>query len=219
MAKVALPNFSKGEIAPDLYGRIDTPQYSAGLKLARNFIVQKYGGVTFRSGTRMVGKVDDPTKPVRLIPFQFSISQSYVMVMGNGQMRPVALGGFVIEQDTKITAITKGSPTQMTVPFHGYAVGDRVYLDGIDGMTELNGRFALVTTVIDPDTITIDVDSTDFADFTGSEGEENIAPPPVPPAPPAVPPPYVPPPPPSVGGGGGTDYNWRYGRDQNTAIP
>lgn len=214
MPKIAMPNFSKGEIAPDLYGRIDTAQYNAGLKVARNFIVQKYGGVTFRSGTRLVGKVDDPTKPVRLVPFQFSINQSYVMVMGQGTMRPVALGGFVLEQNTKITAIVKGNPTTLTVPYHGYSVGDRIYFSGIEGMTELNGRFGKVLSAPDDDTLTVDIDSSSFSNFVSSDGTQNVAPPAPPPAPPVVPPPYVPPDPPGVGGGGGIDYNWRNNRNQ-----
>lgn len=213
MPKIALPNFSKGEISPDLYGRIDTAQYSAALKVARNFIVQKYGGVTFRSGTRLVGKVDDPTKPVRLVPFQFSISQSYVMVMGQGTMRPAALGGFVLEQNTKITAVTKGNPTILTVPFHGYEVGDRIYFTGVEGMIELNNRFGKVLSTPDADTVTVDIDSTNFADFISSDGTENVAPPPPPPAPPPVPPVVPPPPPPDVGGGGGRDYNWRFNQN------
>lgn len=219
MAKLALPNFSKGEISPDLYGRIDTAQYNAGLKLARNFLVQKYGGVTFRSGSRFVGKVDDPTSAVRLIPFQFSISQSYVMVMQQGQMRPVALGGFVLEQNTQITAITKALNAQLTIPFHGYAVGDRVFLSGIEGMIEMNGRFATVLTVPDGNNITVDIDSRAFSTFTLSDGTLNVAPPPPPPAPPVVPPPVDPDPPPDTGGGGGNDYNWRGGRTHDGPIP
>jgi hypothetical protein len=207
--KIVLPNFSKGEIAPSLYGRIDTAQYSAALKTARNWIVRKYGGVTFRSGTRLVGKADDPTKPIRLIPFQFSISQSYVLVMGNGWMRPTALGGFVLEQDTKITAVIKGATTTMTVPFHGYEPGDRLYISGVEGMTELNGRFAKVLSVPNDDTIVVDIDSTNFSNFTSSDGTENTSPPAPPPAPPPVQPPYTPPPPPGVGGGGGYDYHWK----------
>lgn len=212
MPKLALPNFSKGEIAPDLYGRIDTSQYSASLKLARNFVIQKYGGVTFRPGTRLVGKVDDPDVATRLIPFQFSIDQSYVMVMGQGQMRPAALGGFVIEQNTKIIAVTKGVTTLIQSPYHGYSPGDRVFFFGVSGMAELNNRFGKVLTVPSSDMFTVDIDSTGFADFNSSDGVVNAAPPAPPPVPPVVPPPYVPPDPPGVGGGGGVDYNWRDGR-------
>lgn len=200
---VALPNFSKGELAPALYGRIDTNQYNAALKRSRNFIVQRYGGVTFRPGTRLVGRVDDPTKAVRLAPFQFSIDQAYALLMQQGTMRPMALGGFVLEQNTKITGATKAYPCVLTVPYHGYSVGDRIYLNGIAGMVELNNRFATVISVPDADHVGIDINSSLFGTFVSSDGTLNAAPPPPPPPPPPVPPPYVPPVPPYVGGGGG----------------
>lgn len=203
--QVALPNFSKGEIAPALYGRIDTNQYGAALKRARNFIVQKYGGVTFRPGTRLVGKVDDPTQAVRLAPFQFSIDQAYVLMLQQGIMRPMALGGFVLEQNTQITAASKSNPCTLTIPYHGYSVGDRAYLSGIEGMTELNGRFVTILSVPDANTVTIDVNSTGFSTFLASNGTINSAPPPPPPPPPVVPPVVTPDPPPDVGGGGGNN--------------
>jgi hypothetical protein len=193
MARAVLPNFSKGEIGPNLYGRIDTPQYAAGLKLARNFLVQKYGGVTFRPGTKLVGEWDDSENDLRLVPFQFSIEQAYVLTMGQGFMRPAALGGFVIEQNTKITAITLGNPTTLTIPFHGYAVGDRIYLYGIEGTVELNGRTVNVLTAPDASTVTVDIDSTGFAAFVSSDGTLNAGPPPTPPTPPVVPPVVDPP--------------------------
>ena len=200
---VALPNFSKGEIAPALYGRIDTNQYGAALKKARNFIVQKYGGVTFRPGTRLVQKVDNSDQATRLIPFQVSIDQAYALVFQQGKMRPAALGGFVLEANTKITGATKAVQCALTVPFHGYAVGDRVHLMGIVGMVELNGRFAQVVSVPDGNTITIDVDSRTFGTFVSSDGALNAAPPPAPPPAPVIPAPQPEPDPPVVGGGGG----------------
>lgn len=209
MARVALPNFSKGEIGSELYGRFDTGQYSAGLKVARNWIVQKYGGVTFRPGTRLVGKWDDPTQPERFFPFQFSIDQAYVLIFGQGFMRPVANGGFVIEQSTKITGVALGATTNLTIPYHGYSAGDRIYLSGIEGTTELNGRFVTVLTVPDDDHVTVDVDSASFGAFVSSTGTLNTAPPPAPPTPPTVPPVVEPPASPDVGGSGGYDYIWR----------
>lgn len=208
MTTIPLPNFSKGEIAPDLYGRIDTSQYNAGLKTARNFIVQKYGGVTFRPGTRVVGEVDDANVEARLIPFQFSIDQSYVMLFQQATMRPLALGGFVIEQNTKITGVTKGTTTFLQIPYHGYAVGDRIFLDGVTGMEELNGRFCTVLHAPDANSIIVDIDSTSFGTFVSSDGTENVAPPAAPPAGPTVPTVIDDPAGPDVGGGGGFDYSW-----------
>lgn len=201
--QIALPNFSKGEIAPALYGRIDTNQYSAALKTARNFIVQKYGGVTFRPGTRLVGKADNPSLPLRLVPFQFSIDQAYTLLMQQGSMRPMALGGFVLEADTRITGATNAEQCTLTIPNHGYAVGDRLYLTGVVGMTGLNNRFATVLAVPSADAVVIDVDTRAFGAFVSSSGTLNTAPPAQPPEPPTVPPVVEPDPEPDVGGGGG----------------
>jgi hypothetical protein len=145
---------------------------------------------------------------VRLVPFQFSIDQAYVLTMGQGMMRPVASGGFVLEQNTEITGITLGATTMLEVPFHGYEAGDRIYLSGIEGTTELNGRFATVLDAPDADNIEIDIDSTGFGAFVSSDGTLNVGPPPAPPAPPVVPPVVTPPDLPDVGGGGGSDYEW-----------
>lgn len=93
----AQQNFAKGELAPDLLGRFDVPAYKSGLKRARNVIIMKYGGVTKRPGTRLVAEVHDASYPVRLIPFQFSIDQAYVLEMGQYYMRPAALGGIVLD--------------------------------------------------------------------------------------------------------------------------
>ncbi len=216
MPRQLLPNFSKGEIGPELYGRIDTGQYSAGLKTARNWLVEKYGGISFRPGTRVVGKWDDPEQPLRLVPFQFSIDQAYVLAMGQGIMRPIASGGFVVEGDplvpggTKITAITLGATTLIQAPFHGYSIGDRIFLNGITGTVELNGQFGTVLTVPDADHVTIDIDSTGFTAFLSSTGTLNVAPPAAPPAPPVVPPVVDPPALPDVGGAGGFDYEWYF---------
>ena len=48
MALVPLLNFTKGAISPELQARIDTAQYGAGAKQLNNFIIQKYGGASFR---------------------------------------------------------------------------------------------------------------------------------------------------------------------------
>lgn len=115
----------------------------------------------------------------------------------------MALGGFVLEQNTKITGATKAALCVLSVAFHGYSIGDRIYLSGIVGMTELNGRIATVVSVPDADHVTIDVDSTSFGTFVSSDGVSNSAPPPPPPTPPVVPPVVDPPAPPVVGGGSG----------------
>lgn len=197
------PNFSKGELAEDLISRVDVAAYATGLRRARNVVILKYGGVTKRPGTRFVAEVNDATAPVRLVPFQFSLTQTYALEMGQGYMRPAALGGVVLEEKLTIESITLGATTEIGAAFHEYAVGDRVYFSGIAGTTELNGMTGRVTTVGDSSHFTVDIDSTGFTPFSADTGGiVRAGPPPPPPPPPPVPPPPPPPPPPDTGGGG-----------------
>lgn len=195
-------NFSKGEIAEELIGRIDVPSYTAALKRARNVVILKYGGVTKRPGTRLVAVAYGQADPVRLLPFQFSLTQAYVLEMGQGYMRPAANGGVVLEQQLKVTAITQAANAQVTSAYHGYSVGDQVYFFGIAGMSEINGLTGVVQSVIDDSNFTIDIDTTGFSAFIDSDGDVRVGPPTPPPAPPPVVTPAPPPTPPRTTGSG-----------------
>lgn len=204
------PNFSKGEIAPELYGRFDVDAYAAGLKKATNVIVLKYGGLTKRPGTRLVAEVMDDSEPTRLIPFQFSLTQTYALEMGQGYMAPCALGGRVLEEELQITGISNAAHAQITAAYHSYSVGDIVYLSGIAGGLGdfLNNRFWPVYSIVDADNFTIDADTTGEPAFTAATGGTvRVGAPPPPPPPPPVPPPPPPPTPPSTGGGGGGNFD------------
>lgn len=65
-----------------------------------------------------------------------------------------------------ITGVTKANPCVVTSTAHALPVGTVVVIDGIVGMTELNGRAAVVT-VQATDTITLGgIDSTNFTAYT-----------------------------------------------------
>jgi len=213
MLRAGLFNFSKGEIAPALLGRVDVSALNAGLEKGRNVVALKYGGVTIRPGTRLVAEVYDASKPVRLVPFQFSLEQTYALELGQGYMRPCALGGVVLNPALFVTAITQAHNAQVTANYHGNSPGDQVFFKGISGMTEINGRIATVVSVVDQHNFTIDLDTTGYSAFSGSlDGLVRTGPPDPPPSPPAVPAPISPPPPPIVGGGWGSGYGgYRYG--------
>jgi hypothetical protein len=213
--RYTITNFSRGEFGPELYGRVDVLQYNAGAKELTNFLIQRYGGAAFRPGWRFVGEVDDAAKSHRYMPFQFSNEQAYVTVLGDEQLRLLAMGGFVTEDDLKITGMDFNATVTVAVAFHDYVIGDRVYIDGTD-VPGLNGRFATVTAVPDASHVTLNVDSTAFGALTTSTGIVRVGPPTPPPAP--EPPPPAPPPdpdpptttsptvPPGTGGGTGTYY-------------
>lgn len=74
-------NFLGGELSGRSDGRTDLPQYNLGGKQIRNFIVMPDGGVTKRPGTRFVEKVAGQPTNVRLIPFLFSKTEYYVVMI------------------------------------------------------------------------------------------------------------------------------------------
>lgn len=199
--RAATPNFSKGELAPQLYGRFDVDTYATAVKKARNVIVLKYGGLTKRPGTRIVGEVLDDSAANRLLPFQFSLDQTYALEFGQGYLSPCALGGRLIETELVITLITNALQAVITADYHGYSVGDFVALSGIDGAIGdlLNGRIFAVLSVIDDNRFSIDIDTTGISPFTSATGgiTRTAAPDPDP-VPPVIPDPVAPPPPPIV---------------------
>ena len=201
--RVGSANFTKGELAEDLVGRIDVSAYSTALRTARNVTILKYGGVTKRPGTRLVAEVYDATQPVRLLPFQFSLSQTYVMELGQGYMRLAANGAMLIEDRLTITSIAKGATTRVAAAYHDYQIGDQVYFQGIAGMVEINGRIGRVIAVPDDGHFVVNIDSSRFSPFSGDSGGTVRPGPPAPlPEPPPVPDPVPEPEPPPVAGGG-----------------
>jgi len=140
MATLNQRSFSGGEIAPSLYARVDTVKYATGLKTCRNFFVMRHGGVSSRPGTTFIGEVSDSSATVRLIPFIYNSDQTYVLEFGNQYMRVIRNGAQVTETAQNITGATQANPCVITITGHGYSNGDEVYITGVGGMAELNGR-------------------------------------------------------------------------------
>lgn len=147
MVQTIQPSFAAGEVAPLIYGRVDLAKYRIGLKSMLNWFVHAQGGASTRPGTSWVGEVIDSQFLGRLIPFEFSTVQTYVLEFADAKMRVIKDGGYVLETATVITGITTANPPVVTSVAHGYANGDRVYIAGVVGMTQLNGRYFTVANV------------------------------------------------------------------------
>jgi hypothetical protein len=97
MAKVNFiqTNFSSGEFSPQLEGRVDIAKYANGAKTLENVLVKSYGGAYRRPGTYYVAEVKDSTKATRILSFQFSVTQAYILEFGDQYMRVYKDGGQV----------------------------------------------------------------------------------------------------------------------------
>lgn len=91
------PTFTGGELSPSLYARVDLARYGTSLKTATNFIVRPYGGVVNRPGFGFCNEVKNSAKRVRLLPFVFSTDVAYVMELGDGYMRFIYRGAYVVD--------------------------------------------------------------------------------------------------------------------------
>ena len=141
------PSFSKGEIAPSLYGRFDLAAYAIGGKVIEGFLITRAGGLVNTPGTQLIGEVKDSTARTRLIPFAFNTEQTYILEFGNEYMRVIKDGGYVLEPSQAITGITQANPGVLSYSGADPANGDWFYLSGIVGMTQLNGKMVVVSGV------------------------------------------------------------------------
>jgi hypothetical protein len=110
MARVAvqLTNFTGGELSPRLDGRNDLTKYASGCKTLENMIVYPHGSAARRPGTQFVAEVKDSTKKTRLIPFEFSTTQTYMLEFGDQYIRFYKDNGVIL---------SGGSPYEIVSPY------------------------------------------------------------------------------------------------------
>ena len=167
MAKqtVAFTNFTAGELSPRLDGRTDLNKYFNGTKTLENMLIHPHGGASRRSGTKFIHEVKTSSAQTRLIPFEFSTTQTYIMEFGNNYIRFYKDQGIITESNKTISAATQANPIVITATSHGYSNGDHVIITGVVGMTELNGK---TFKVADKTTNTFELQNVDGTDINSS---------------------------------------------------
>ena len=110
MARVAaqLSNFTAGELSPRLDGRNDLAKYSAGCATVENMVIYPHGAAARRPGTTFVAEVKTSSAKTRLIPFEFSTTQTYILELGNQYMRFYRDNGQIL---------SGGSPYEISTPY------------------------------------------------------------------------------------------------------
>lgn len=110
MAKVApiQTNFTGGEFSPLLHGRVDFDKYKNALGTCLNHLPLVQGGITRRPGTMYVAEVKDSSKYTRLVRFEFSVTQAYVLEFGAGYVRFYTNYGQVLDG---------GTPYEIATPY------------------------------------------------------------------------------------------------------
>ncbi len=149
MAKVspAISNFNGGEVGPLLSGRVDFEKYSSSCYKMERFVPTVQGPAKRMPGTRFVLPTKYQDKVSYLKRFEFSFDQAYVLEFGDQYVRFFTDRGVVLGDTLDITNITNTNPGVLTYTGTDPANGDWFLVSGVEGMTELNGRYVQVSSV------------------------------------------------------------------------
>lgn len=170
-ANLATVNFSGGELSPLIYGRNDLPLNKRGLEWQKNIYSFAQGCSRFRNGWMWAHNTKN-NEPGKLLKFEFNNEDTYVLVAHDKMMRVLRNDAPVVEAAKNISAVTKADPAQVTITGHGYSVGDEIFIDNVNGMTDINDQFFNVKSVVDANNITLEstlgvsLDSTNFQTYT-----------------------------------------------------
>lgn len=93
-------NFATGELDPLLRSRVDLAAYGNALAKATNVLIQPQGGLRRRPGTKHIFELPNSSTPsagngVRLVSFQFSVTDSYMLCFTDSRMHVVKNGAIV----------------------------------------------------------------------------------------------------------------------------
>jgi hypothetical protein len=121
-------NFSTGELDPLLRSRIDLAQYNNALAKATNVLVQPQGGIRRRPGLKHIAELpSSAANGVRLVPFEFSVDDSYMLCFVNERM-------YVFKDGVQITAINGGANAYLTTTITSAMLGQLQWTQSADTM-------------------------------------------------------------------------------------
>ena len=118
-------SFAAGEVAPELYGRLDLSKYQTGLAKCLNFTTLPHGPATRRPGFRYCVETKTSPSATRLIPFSYSADQTLALEFGDLYVRFLVNGQALLETAKAVVSVVAGV---VTVTGHGWSTGDDVFI-------------------------------------------------------------------------------------------
>src|SRR5487761_4967 len=148
VASLIQHTFNGGEFSPLMLGRQDLDQYEKSLYTCFNAVVLTQGAWTRRPGSLFLWNTKySGAKKTRLVPFRYSITQAYLLEIGDGYTRFYLNHGLLTGSALAITGITRASTAVLTYTGTNPSNGDRMLINGIVGMTQLNNVEVIVASV------------------------------------------------------------------------
>ena len=80
-------SFNSGELSPLLKYRVDLEKRHMGVENMENMLVKPQGATFRRPGTEYIADVNDSTEAARMIPFEYSDTDTYILVFNDSVIR------------------------------------------------------------------------------------------------------------------------------------
>lgn len=125
--------FNGGEVSPSMFARIDDGKYQTGMALCKNFLIEPQGPIVMRPGFKYVNHTKHAGKKARLISFNFSISQTMVLELGERYVRFHTQGQTVLGNN--------GQPYEIETPYIEADLFDIHYVQSADVMTLVHPNY------------------------------------------------------------------------------
>ena len=159
-------NFNGGELSPKARFRSDIDKYRTTLSSMENLRPTIIGAAEKRPNSYFCAFADSKGTGAddqsRLIPFEYSVSDSYIVVLGHRVATFVNVDGSLVLEGSSISisSITQASPMVIsTGSAHGLSVGDMIYLDGTPSSTgdmyQVADRYFVVDSVPTTTSLTV----------------------------------------------------------------
>lgn len=87
--------FAGGILSEGLQGRADLNKYMTGVRAANNMAIEVEGSLIKRLGFYFIGKRKIPNRASRMIPWEISTDDSYLLEFGHNFIRFIRFGGYV----------------------------------------------------------------------------------------------------------------------------
>ncbi len=127
-------SFARGEISPELFGRVDLPQYQTGLATCSNFITLPHGPAQNRPGLEFVRATKNSGKRSRLLGFAFNTEQTFALEFGDLYIRFHTQGATLVDG--------AGNPYEVVTPFVEADLFDLHYVQSADVLTIVHPGYA-----------------------------------------------------------------------------
>lgn len=121
-------SFITGELDPLLRSRVDLQQYTNALAKATNVVVQPQGGIRRRPGLKHITELPSAAaNGVRLVPFEFSVDDSYMLCFTDLRM-------YILKDGVQITNINGSGNAYLTTTITAAMLANIVWTQSADTM-------------------------------------------------------------------------------------